>query len=870
MTKKELLQNDCEKLKCFSWGNEDLERLTTSLVLPVCGELGSKVTWKSGNKKILTDMGRVIRPSYLEKDESVTLTARLEYGDESLEKIFHVTVLADEPFVDPQYLSDEEFLSELDCSYPHMDSIKEYVDQKDYKSAKQALLQYYKNRECADKAEDQSCNTGMCYMMANSFSTLQRSDRFYKGEGATDSTEYQKVVIPILSTGIEDGAMITYDINAKYNECVGLCIAGNKYPDTAMRPCLEITTKAGVKHYECKDSALLRSGQYKDDTLGNPEELYAKTFGPFLGDDTYHSILKFHIIGIEAEILSVNLILFVKKDSSLLGDKEFYVVLFPENIWDGETAAWSKFKWQFSNRNGIPETDSYDIQEEFDFEYSFQRVRFMHFKWIAQAYRQTGDEKLLYYMLKTMTDFIKMKGYPRTYIREAHVGSGWANDKVNQTLCGGWPRGLDAAIRIESFSEIFDVIAKSKYMTSDCLSAILKYIFDSCDGVAFKSVTEPISNLRQFEIVGMFKMALCVPEFKKQKSWIQKTQGVMEQMMLTVTLTDGTYRETTGGYNFAVFANYINFKRQCMENGIDLSPEFDERLMQFAVYNSLLQGPNGESLQYGDQNAEKITTAVYEEVADWYDNEELRYLLTQGQKGKEPAWTSYHFPISSATMLRSDWGKEAAYIWMQARGGGAHGHQDDNHITVIADKRVLLTDAGIFTYTADDPYRIWGTSSVAHNTVVINDLKQDYGKEGYTEQFVSNDIFDKVTLVSTRYEGFMFRRTVLFMKPDLIFVEDIITPSNMNLENSYKQVWHMLPTANISFDTNQKVIKSNFEKGTNIHIYSLDEDVMLQNEIGWYDYGYQQLAENDYGYFTKKNVKGEVKFHTVLKIIRSE
>lgn len=823
------------------------------------------MTWKSGNKNVITDMGRVIRPSYLEKAEIVTMTATLEYEDEIREKTFSVNVMADEIFKDPQYLSDKEFFDKLNYSLPGMNSVFKHVNKHAYNLAKEELLYYYKRREVTDTTRDPKY-LGMCYMMANGFSTLQKSERYYKGEGAACSTEYQKVIIPIQPEGIEDGVTVTYDINAKYNECTGLYIAGNKYFEDSMRPYLEITTKRGLKRYKCIDCALLRSGKYREEILGNLEELYVKTFGPFLGDDTYHSILKFHISGIEADIIAVNLILFTKKDIALSGNKEFYVILFPENMWNGESATWSQFKWQFSNRNGIPDLDTYDIQEEFDFEYSFQRVRFMHFKWIVQAYYETNDERFLYYIIKTMTSFIKMQGHARTYVREAHVGSGWANNEVNQTLCGGWPRGLDAAIRMESFSEVFNDIVKSKYMTPDCFGAIMKYIYDSCDGIAFKSITEPISNLRQFEIVGMFKMALQVPEIKEQQNWIRRTQEVMENMMITVTLEDGTYRETTGGYNFGVFSNFVNFKRQCMESGIILSPAFEERIQKFAVYNALLQGPNGESLQYGDQGAGKILNSAYKELGNWYEDEELRYLLTRGEQGKRPNWTSCHFPKSNAVMLRSDWGKDASYIWIQARGGGSHGHQDDNHITVIADKRVLLTDAGIFTYTADDPFRIWGTSPVAHNTIIINDLSQVYGKEGKTECFTSNDVFDRVTMVSNRYEGFKFERTLTFMKPDYVLVEDVVIPENMEAANDYKQLWHMLPTANISFDENKNMMQSNFEKGANIQVYSLDKNATLQKDVGWYDYGYQQLSENTYGYFMKKNVKGMVRFSTILKI----
>ena len=75
----------------------------------------------------------------------------------------------------------------------------------------------------------------------------------------------------------------------------------------------------------------------------------------------------------------------------------------------------------------------------------------------------------------------------------------------------------------------------------------------------------------------------------------------------------------------------------------------------------------------------------------------------------------------------------------------------------------------------------------------------------------------------------------------------------------------MMPTSRISFDGNEKIMHSNFNEGVNIKITSLDSDVVLKKEEGWYDYGYQQLSDNPFGCFVKENIKGKVSFKTKIK-----
>lgn len=875
MTNWEIVKFDAQNLVCEPWGNESNTAVKTSLRLQDTGKCGSKITWSSSDKSVITEFGRVIRPKWNQEPTCVTMTAVITYADATAVREFQFTVLPDESFVDPQYETDQSFFEKLDERKGEVAKMKETARSGKIREAKAELLQYMRQKEYPEREWKVGLPddlTGICRMMSTGVSSLQRCDRFYIGTFSAATCDYAKQKIPLRLTGLKNGATVTYDISSLYNEMVGIKIAGNQYGDESMRPVLELVTDSQVYLFSCADCAVLGAGKNAKNAFNIQKELQVKLFGEFWGDETFHSLLKFHINHIVGEIKEANLILHVKKDMQQSGEKELLILMFPENIWEGSKTKWSDFKWQFANRNGLPQPDKWVEEAGFDFEYLYQRTRFLHFPWMEEEYKQNQNEELLYCMIKTMTDFIKAQGMPRTYTGgHEHIGSAWCNDTISRTLCGGWPRGLDAAERIDSFSKVFGTLVKSEYMTPDACITILKYAWDACDALAFKSLTKPITNLRQFEVTGLLHAAAVFDDFKEQPAWIKKGNEIMEQMMFSVTMEDGTYRETTGGYNESVCQNFIQFKKLSMENGSEQSVQFDERLKKFAQYNALLRGPNGESLQYGDCGAGTMQGILYPELIDWFGEEELTFLLTRGVYGKRPEWTSFHFQISSTIMLRSGWETEAVYLFTQARGGGSHGHQDDNHITLIADGNILLTDAGIFTYTEDDAYRKWGKSPLAHNTICINEMAQIYGAEpGICHEFITDALCDIICQGTNRYEGFTYNRRIVFIKPNLFLITDELIPEDLEQENNYKQPWHMMPAANMSFDYEHNCLRSHFEKGANLLIRSLDCDVVLTRNMGWYDYGYQQLAENPFGCFEKTGVKGCTSFHTVLKIFDSD
>ena len=74
--------------------NTDLNNVTTDLNLPAAGDDGHTITWSSSNTSVITDSGVVIRPAAGSANVTLTMTAVISDGTETITKEFSVTVLA--------------------------------------------------------------------------------------------------------------------------------------------------------------------------------------------------------------------------------------------------------------------------------------------------------------------------------------------------------------------------------------------------------------------------------------------------------------------------------------------------------------------------------------------------------------------------------------------------------------------------------------------------------------------------------------------------------------------------------------------------------------------------------------------------------
>ena len=107
----------------------------------------------------------------------------------------------------------------------------------------------------------------------------------------------------------------------------------------------------------------------------------------------------------------------------------------------------------------------------------------------------------------------------------------------------------------------------------------------------------------------------------------------------------------------------------------------------------------------------------------------------------------------------------------------------------------LLIDPGTFSYAGDSPWRNRFRGTAAHNTVRIGQLDQadPAGPFGWRNppqveirEWRSDQSADYLD-ATCRYRGFLHRRRVFFLKPELLFVLDDIEGDRIEAE----QFWHL-------------------------------------------------------------------------------
>lgn len=883
---KDMAMITYDTLACDEGGSQEIKR---ALNLRGRGAFGSEITWSTSNAKYISASGRVTRPYDSEENVPVTITATVKNGDAVLTKDFTFTVLADEKFTDPLSMSDEEFFGVWDgdswqtepkWNYSFnegMENLGEVVKEigvsGDYTKAKEELLNYFKGRKSNSSLSKGDRNTGWANMAADGFYHLQQS-KYYNGTGYVKS-DWDTCYIDIKRPSeLEPGKNMAYSVRSWYNESTMAEIMRHTAEDSSMRPRLELTVNGDKKIIEASDSVEVRAGSFADTNYGNEEVMKVQTFGDFLSDNTRYAKIKFNLSELkETDVVTkARLILHARTPDNSEKEKRLILIFEPSSTWSSEDVTWNGFTGYVYNFNGLPDRITWSRLPNADNEVYGQGPRFYPFPAIAVEYQLTGDDSYAYRAQKIIEDFLVDTG--------DYKSSGTKYSEDPNGTRGGFPNTLGAALRMNSWRKILDIMMKNPHATPDFATAFFKSMWYS-----YNYLTEhrtETGNWRQFELESLLGGSIEMQEFTDStagKNWKQDASSNLEELIFRNNVEDGSYVEACNDYSIGAFNNFVSYKTQVIEMGGNVSPEYDELLHKSAYYQAMLYSSDGVGLAYGDGGDSKRPADSFQKVADWYNDDVLEYIITYGKKGTEPDWTSIHFPLSTVTAMHANWSTSAPYLFIHTRGGGNHGHADDNGIILSAYNRRLLVDAGKFTYDSTDPYRQYAASTKAHNTVLINERTQrhqtnqttgivNYTHAEYNEvyDFTTNSAFDFLSQSSRSVAGFDHRRSITFLKPNIWIVSDRIIPTNKDGTNNYKQLWHMLPTAQLASSEDNRTIYSNFETGANIILASADSEVQVKEALGWIDDGYQVAQPSTYGYFEKANIKGTATLDTVIAV----
>lgn len=316
--------------------------------------------------------------------------------------------------------------------------------------------------------------------------------------------------------------------------------------------------------------------------------------------------------------------------------------------------------------------------------------------------------------------------------------------------------------------------------------------------------------------------------------------------------TQGFHLENSTGYHQFALKEFDEILSSPEFSGTNLF--FDKLDIKKAMGNTkYFYHPNGISTLLGDSNLSTKTLPRFK--GDRIFNE-AGYAFLSGQD--DSINNSY---LAVRTGFRSH----------------IHRHSDDFSFEWSEMGEVIIQDSGRYSYEYENPYRIFVTSTRAHNTVAINDknfpwhgsFKEKDFYKGAVEEYECND--NKSCLVLQRWFSdldVVFKRSLEIEKGKHLIVTDTLTS---DLGNTYIQWFHLAePFDYIGEDAAGSLVFSS--KRLLVFVNKPEEvEVMLckgQNEPfiqGWISYKEKQKTPR-WSVGFKKTKKGNVTFDTKFTV----
>lgn len=852
------------------------DRVTENIILPLTGSHGTVLSYQSSDESVLSSNGTVNRR---DKSVSVTLTVTFTKGTESASKNIVVTVLGNhdlaipdntdyQPFDDVYMpMSDEEFFGVWDSERnvwsidfpgvfnynvnPEMQKIGEYVKRGDYDTARSALVLYYKMRDIGYESVQSSTNYALADVYINNI--MSGSHTFISS--AHVPSEWGEVTADVSSLVKKPGTVCMFIMQKYKHEAEAEFYAKESGEHIAV---LEIEYGGGkTKTYPVVADTYVSPDTNINNNYGSETRLYVKEtaaenpndviggYGNLWTSNTKRTYLKFNINDLDDNtvITGATLRLYGKAP----GGAEVL-------IWEEGTTGWNENTYNWADTvNDVYSWNGGKI----DWVYPSNKTqggvagqlsRFYMSSTICGAYGSTGDEYYAYHSIRQILDYIEGT---KDYI-------GFGNLQAS---------GIRGGSMVISFNQLL----QSKHLTDDAAICMIQYMWQLSQTLSQESYFRADHNHGIFANRGLMRLTMYFTEFAKHPQWKKLFIDRYNILLNTLIYADGAYREATTNYTAEVIKNLMMAVDESKASNFELDPYFNKKLKDLTMFLAHMISPTGSDPSYGDAEHGLNHKKTIQDVAEALNDDQLRYMYSNGAKGEYPGFTSKLYPQGRYLVMRDGYDEDA---WIMHTNWGigdgrSHTHPDNMSLTMYAYGKYLVADPGRFNYT-DNIYSNWlRNTTQAHNVVNINQTNQGIVSDK-VDTFLTNDGFDYFSGTSTSTKDknakpFDYQRSVLFAKSKFFVVSDKITPDAGNSDvNTYDQNWHFLPKSNIRYSADTGMMRTNFEQGAQLIIAQADkESIDYATEKKYFSLTSKTVTDAVYARFTQEKA-GTVTFDTVL------
>ena len=435
------------------------------------------------------------------------------------------------------------------------------------------------------------------------------------------------------------------------------------------------------------------------------------------------------------------------------------------------------------------ETNRYDPADPaFTREWTYGLNRFRHWRDLGKAYWATGDERFAAEWAAQVRDWVEDHPLPL-------YGTG------NDTLI--W-RTIEAGIRTSTtWPDSLQYFLGSSSVTPDDMVTFMKSWIEHAKHLMRITVDHPEhgGNWVTMECNGLGHLGILLPECREAPVWLKTAVDRLTQELDRQVYPDGAQKELTTGYHQVARRNFVDLYKIARRNGVALPGEYLVQLERMYEYNLKAMTPEGRLPPLNDSGYTGILDSM-EEGAELFARQDFLWAATRGFEGQAPDYTSVAFPYAGQYVMRSGWGADDRYLLFESGPFGiGHQHEDKLTMFVYAFGRVLLTEAGTYSYDASK-YRRYVLGTWAHNTVLVDGLQQHRSglrsayatAEPLSNLWLHNDVFDAADGVYGEGYGVKrsvkvaHERTVVFVRPDYWVVVDRLLGAG---RHNYDVLWHL-------------------------------------------------------------------------------
>lgn len=808
-------------------------------------------------------------------------------------------------FTDVSHMSDEEFFGKwdqetetwtiegkLNYSYsPDLAEVERLVKFNSYALAKEALLEYYRNRTSIPRAD---FNSGIQWekIALNSRDAYTFEEAYITYTNITSVGEYAECTVDL---GTSNASVFVLDSITKTQDMV--CIASR---ETEYSPTLEIVREDGTSTtlYPLRDTYIRgydNRADYGDRVYGDSTELYVKDswhqnsegrYMPF-SSKSRRTYIAFDSTQIPRDIERAYLKFYAKivpepgVEQATEDNHEILVFNAYNKSWsevEGENGTfvpmtWKNYKIAHYSWNGLPGGFDWIQPENVPSEYFRENTRWGVVGSLAAASLQTGNTDYMKRSMEIALDFISDTNGK---IEEISVPEG---------------RDIESANRCCEIPGIFAAYLDSELFNAEIMTAILKWLWEEMTylyngaGLLYKgNTTEPNkgnyaeTNRGLWHVKGTQGVCTYFPEYADRDMWKDLSNRRLERVALALVDEEGCYAESTFGYANTMVSYFLAIYRSLQDSGDEIPSWYEERLGKFVKYLMYHSYPNHRTPNFGEGGAPNTSNAL-RIYLNLQEDPEIRYVYSNGQEGTVPAQTAVTFSKLKTASCRTGWGTDESMLFIQAKNGGNHNHKDSLAITFYAGDKELLADTGMSSYDGAHPHFWWQQQRTnSHNTIEIDGEERNKGQRGGNYLYNSNPMepngdasltlfssapVDRIVAWTDATEGFRHYRNVSYIKNhNFIIVSDMVSPED-DEEHIYTQNWHTYAqeASRAEIDDVTKTGKTNYHTGSNLIIAQANKD----NITLTLEKGFSSLSPNttDYFCYTQK-ASGDVMYNTVL------